>query len=177
MEVGSAVGISLWLVPAGEACVRLSRVISDLSRAHGTPSFEPHVTLLGGLREPLEVVLTRSTSLARALRPFEARFGAAGISDEYFRCLFLVVEETPDLLEARVRARRLFGRAGDPPLLPHLSLVYGSLWRQEKERIAAGMGNLPRSASVDSLDVVRTDGPPESWQRLASLGLGGRQAG
>ena len=39
----------LWLMPFGEAYPLLAATIAELSRRHGAPIFEPHVTLLGDL--------------------------------------------------------------------------------------------------------------------------------
>ena len=47
----------LWLMPFGEAYPLLAATIAELSRRHGAPIFEPHVTLLGDLPDSEEEIV------------------------------------------------------------------------------------------------------------------------
>lgn len=177
-EAGSeeAVGTSLWLVPQeGEAARWLGDWINSLAERFGTPSFGPHLTLLGGLDGPEGEILRQSTVLARALPHLELRLSAIEGSDAYFRCVFARVESTAELVLARERALELFGRQGEPPFTPHISLMYGRLAPETKPPMIRALGEQLVGAVVSrQLQVMRTQGSPDRWQCLASLAIGVR---
>ena len=60
---------SLWLIPEGEDGRQLADIIARLSERFGTPTFDPHVTLLGGLLGPEKELVTRISQITRSMRP------------------------------------------------------------------------------------------------------------
>lgn len=173
-DEGQAVGVSLWLVPEGEVHGRLAALIDDLARRLGTPSFAPHVTLVGGILDAEPEVLARAADLARALAPVAIFLEGIDGSDDYFRCLFVRAGATEALRAAHGRAGRSFAHAGTSPFRPHVSLVYGKLPPAQKQRLAEELaGSLPPDFLATGLEVVRTQGPPQDWRRLAALPLMG----
>lgn len=54
MDEPGARGVSLWLMPEGEAGRRLGALIDRLAARLGTPAFPPHVTLLPGIERPVD---------------------------------------------------------------------------------------------------------------------------
>jgi 2'-5' RNA ligase len=172
MERLAGRGVSLWLVPDGEERALLAGLIARLSSRLGTPSFEPHVTLLPGLTRPADEVVEASRALATAietmvlaLRPPEGR-------EEGFRCLYLPVGETFRLLRAHALARAAFPPAEEGPFEPHLSLVYGRLAPDRKEQLLREIPpSLPPRVELAALEVVRTEGPVEAWRRLVHCPL------
>jgi len=74
--VRTAKGYALWLMPSGDSYEILAQTILRLSRQYSTPFFEPHVTLLGGLLEPEEAVLSKTRQLAALVRPFGISLGS-----------------------------------------------------------------------------------------------------
>jgi 2'-5' RNA ligase len=167
-----ATGVSLWLRPEDEERGALSGIIARLAAAHGTPVFAPHVTLIAGVELPEDELLVRSEALARALSPLAVRFAGAGGFDEYFRAFFLRVDLTAELLGANARARAAFGRHGDPPFFPHLSLLYGRLSTPERERLRPLIEPAPAGFEARELSLVKTEGPVLEWRSLAAFGLG-----
>src|SRR5262245_35383966 len=96
LQKGSAAGTTLWLMPQeGESQRRLADLIASLAQRLGTPRFEPHLTLLGGLEGSEADIVERTGALARMLRPIELHLHAIEGSDEYFRCVFVTVEPSP----------------------------------------------------------------------------------
>jgi len=134
---------SIWLVPTGPARLRLRGQIEALSKKHGTPDFEPHVTLVGLGAVPPESgegLEGRIARLAGALRPFDVHLREVGQLDAFFRSLFVKVEPTPDVMRAGEMGRRLFKEVhqkepADPEYFPHLSLLYSDLAADEKQKI------------------------------------------
>jgi len=164
---------ALWLIPDGEACRRLARTIRRLSREHSTPVFAPHITLASGIVAPVHEVATKSAQLAESLRPLFLRLTHLDSREEYFRCLFVKVAPTPQLVRAYKRARKIFGQRGRRAFFPHASLVYGDLSRAEKRKITSSLGRrFALEFEVRRLHVVAIQGPPSDWRRVKSFWLG-----
>lgn len=133
-------GYCIWFMPTGCLYKRLSALISRLSRQHATPHFEPHVTLVSDIFLPKEEVIFMTTKLARALAPVEISLRKIGYANEYFRCLFIEAKKTKTLVKANKIARSVFNMELDSEYMPHLSLMYGEVSTDEKERIRADVG-------------------------------------
>lgn len=164
-------GVSLWLMPAGEAGGRLAGLIAGLAARHATPAFPPHVTLLAGIEgRPEADALAAGRALAASLQPFPVRLGRAEGRDEPFRCLFLRVDEGDPLRVAHAAAARAFGREPDAAFLPHLSLVYGTLSPGAKRALCeelAGASGCGFEAAA--LHVWRTEGAVDEWRQIGAL--------
>jgi len=159
---------SLWLVPPPALHDRLAATIATLASRHGTASFEPHVTLLGGLEGREETLLSKARALAERLRAFDVRLLEASTGVDFFHCVFVSVDETPELLRAHALAREALGTATAEAFRPHLSLVYGRLDAGEKEAARQAAGELESCFTADALHVVDTSGDVPGWRRLAS---------
>jgi hypothetical protein len=175
MDEPRARGVSLWLMPEGEAQERLSALVAQLARRLSTPAFPPHVTLLPGIvGPPEEDVLARTRALAAALRPLEARLSAVEGRDEPFRCLFARVAFDEPLRALHAAAARAFDREPDPAFLAHLSLVYGTLPASTKRRVAAEVAPLvPGTFRARRLHAWRTEGPVRAWREIGAFDLPG----
>ena len=163
---------SIWIIPPEPFNDRLTQVIARLSKQYSTLSFEPHVTLLGDLLLPEEDMVSKTSQLADLLRPFTLQLTTVSYLSEYFRCLFIKVEETEALMEANRKARTLFQREYDPRFMPHLSLLYGNFTPEKKEAIISEIGrSFQIPFEVRSLHVVLSSSNivPESWRKLAQF--------
>lgn len=169
-----AKGVSLWLMPEGEARARLARCIDRLAVRLATPSFPPHVTLLPGLDAPVDSVLDAVAELARGLPPFEVRLSGVEGSDDHFRCLYARVEVSSPLGAAHARAVRRLVPPGPLPFEPHLSLVYGTLDAGTKAALAREVEAeaLP-GFQARRLHAWRTEGEVGAWHEIGSCALEG----
>lgn len=165
------VGFSLWIVPEGEVRRRLAALIKALARRFGGPIFEPHVTLLAGVPGPAETVVTRAREIVRSRSPLGLRLGGLEAGDSYFRCLYLRVEPSPELLSLHSRARKAFGRR-DEPFFPHVSLMYGNP-PAPAAAIEAIHSSAPAGFEARRLEVFSTEGEVERWHRAGRVRLGG----
>jgi 2'-5' RNA ligase len=173
MEEPRAKGISLWLMPEGDAHERLSEIIDRLAVRLGTTPFPPHVTLLPGVLAPPPAVVEGARLLAGDLVPLPVGFSVVDGVDQHFRCLFLPVQDGLSLRSAHSRAARQFGREPDPSFDPHLSLVYGTLDPTEKAGLVAELaGGATTSFEARRLHVWQTDGPVGEWREIAAFDLG-----
>jgi 2'-5' RNA ligase len=155
---------SLWLVPSGETYQSLASLISDLSEEYHSPCFPPHVTLLGSLHDSYENLKLKSSRLGARLTTYRINLMSVEYTNEYFRSLFIKVEETEDVLRANLTAREIFDRSTDPKYSPHLSILYGILSSTTKQSIIEKLGrDFAFSFEVESLHLVDTTLGPESW--------------
>lgn len=173
MDEPRARGVSLWLMPEGQACDQLSALVDGLAERLGTTPFPPHVTLLPGIDGPADgEVLAASRALAGGLQPLAVRLVEVEGRAEHFRCLFARAAADAPLVSAHAAAARAFGRAPDPAFLPHLSLVYGALEPDAKRLLAAALrGAVELAFEARRLHVWRTEGPPGDWHELGSFGF------
>jgi len=168
----------LWLEPSGTAHERLAETIGHLSREHGGPLFDPHVTLLGDLAGEETELSRRTGELARALPPIDLTLAGPAYQNQYFRCVFMRVKETPSLLEAHTLARQVFTKEDAPPYMPHVSLLYGVYPTSLKERIVATVpASLNLRFTASAVTLLRAEGTnPNDWHRVQTSRLGGRQS-
>src|SRR5881628_3633313 len=94
----------LWLEPTDKTQELLATTIAHLSQEHGGPLFDPHVTLLGDIAGQEGTLIHQTEKLAHAQSPFDLTLTVPAFQDEYFRCVFMRVEETSTLLEAHTLA-------------------------------------------------------------------------
>jgi 2'-5' RNA ligase len=156
-------------MPGGKVREKLHALIRDLSETYRTPPFEPHITVLGGLASSEDVLVPWAEELASSAGPFEVELDGMGHKEEYYRCLFAKVRETEELMELNRRAGEIFGRADDPPFMPHVSLMYSNMRASRKRRIIPPLEDELRGVRfrVDSLYLYLTEGEPPDWSEAA----------
>jgi len=165
---------SLWLVPAGRQAALLSALIRRLASWNGTPTFLPHVTLMGRIRVPEGQILAIAERLAGSSSPFQLTFSTPEGQEEYFRALYLPVCENRELGLLHEQACKYFHRLEGFLFFPHLSLLYGSLDSKIKTKLISEITReYPRRIQVNQLEVYKTEGPVEVWQKCGEFPLTG----
>ena len=166
---------SLWLKPAGKAYDNLADLITNLSRKYSSPVFRPHVTLLDKLIGSEQDLLSRASALAAVVSPLRMHYAKIGYLDEYFKCLFIRVKKTHNLMQGHMRAREIFEWQSEAEYMPHLSLVYGNLPSMTKKEIVSDLRrNLrPIGFDVKTVQLVVTEGQPKEWTLMKELRLKG----
>jgi 2'-5' RNA ligase len=116
---------SLWLVPAEPHRAELRGHIDRLALEHGTPTFEPHVTLASGVADHAPV-LAAIERVASAWAPLEVVAGTTAHGPDRFKAVFVELED----VRLHDLAAALCGELGIPfapeELHPHISLVYAA---------------------------------------------------
>ncbi len=170
--MAKATGYSLWLMPSGDVYDKLTEIISRLSKMYSTPVFEPHITLIGGIEVSEEEIISKTSELASIIKPFEIRLDKMDMLDEYFKCLFVRIEPE-SIMKANMKARKIFNRENDKKYMSHLSLMYGNLSAETKEKIIAEIGNIFNIVfEVKSIYIFSTKGEPKDWHRIKEISLG-----
>jgi 2'-5' RNA ligase len=167
MKMKKTKGYSLWLMPSEDVYNRLAELISQLSKKYSTPNFEPHATLIGKIIASQDDIINKTLQLATIVKPFTILLTKTQYLDEYFKFVFIKVEETDDLMKVNLEARKIFKREGDPEYMPHLSLIYGNFSSETKQKIIKFVGKeFNLNFDVRSIHLVSTNGEPEDWYKV-----------
>jgi 2'-5' RNA ligase len=163
-------GVSIWAIPEGALGKRLAERIR---RAAENAPFDPHVTVLGGIRRAVASVDAVLAEVTRRVAPFSLTLGDRGSDDAFFRCLYLQVDPDQTLLALRSSLVRELG-VPSTSFLPHLSLQYASLSSASRDAFLA-QPDPERGAQfrVSSLHLWSTKGPVTEWRPLATHDLRG----
>uniref|UniRef100_K3WU85 Cyclic phosphodiesterase n=1 Tax=Globisporangium ultimum (strain ATCC 200006 / CBS 805.95 / DAOM BR144) TaxID=431595 RepID=K3WU85_GLOUD len=169
------IGYSLWVVPRADAGRELADAISECAARLQTPPFLPHMTLLGGIVGIQEEdAVAKTAQVADAIHALSAKVCAVTSKELlYFQCVFALLELTNELSSAHLAAKQTFGRFQDTEFMPHISLVYGDLTREQKQQLIAELG--PRfdgmRVQLDHLQLWNTSGPVANWQLVREFQL------
>ena len=181
-------GYSLWMTPTEETVhTTLSSAISTTSQLANTPAFPPHMTLLGGLTPPAmdeEELKATTASLAASLSPYTATTTHVDtLPDSVYRCVFLRVDPTDDVVAAWAAAKSAFAITdGDydgkyDSYMPHVSLVYSDMdpdaRAQTAATIASSLDNI--SFTCSSIQLWDTSGYYTNWRLLGEYPLSAAQ--
>ena len=159
-------------MPEGDVYKKLADLINKLSEKYSAPYFEPHVTLLHTLVMPEKEIIAKSSHLATLIHPFEIKLTKFDHFDEYFRCLFIRVKETKEVIDANMKAREAFIRQSDPKFLPHLSLLYGNFPSKIKEEIIGEIGReFNETFEVKSIHLFSSEEDIDKWHRIKEFHL------
>lgn len=157
---------SLWLEPGGDIGYKLKEQIQELSQKYETPEFSPHLTLLGSLEGSETELTSLVNTLASSTRAFTVHLTKAGYRDRFYQSLFIYAEKSSELMTLRSTAAGLFEVAEDD-FMPHLSLMYGDISQNEKQRILNLIGReFYIRFEAKHLALIQTAGTPEHWERI-----------
>lgn len=173
MDTPHTHGFSLWLVPPEPVRNRLENEIIRWSGTLGTPLFEPHITLLGGIKDDADIA-GRMFGFMRGvgpLKPIAVELGSTRHEPEFYRCVYLNVWLTKPLRKMHDLARAHFRyvAASSQDFIPHMSMVYGKVDTQEQAVIARDLESLYKGEifTVSEVALWETEGPPDAWRQLS----------
>jgi len=154
----------LWLIPQKAARDEFQKIIQNLSEAYGTPAFEPHVTLVSGLSGNEEHLVKKIDAFARGKYSLSVAMKGIDYTHGFFTALFLNIPNTPAIDQLHTQAREHLKPFGQGPYHPHLSLLYGNITVQEKERIIANLNLSPQTITLDKLKLVKGHSDVTQWR-------------
>ena len=177
-------GYSLWLTPTEDTVEQtLTKAICSTSELAQTPPFPPHMTLLGGLDLPdtdEETLKATTAALAASLSPYTATTTHVDtLPDSVYRCVFLRVDPTDDVVTAWSAAKSAFAIAdGDcdgkyDSYMPHVSLVYSDMDPDARAQTAATIGSSLDNISFtcSTIQLWDTSGYYTEWRLLGEYPL------
>ncbi|KAJ3247916.1 hypothetical protein HDU78_002669 [Chytriomyces hyalinus] len=154
-------GLSLWLSPQHGSSMDsvLRAIITRYSSELGTPTWGPHITLLGSILATPEETVARLTEAVKDIEAFDVGLLDIVTKDQYFQCIMAKAEETPALMSLNAMLRSVFpapnSAFANEKFWPHLSLVYGDLSSDVRERVAREIQQQKDASSVPWTLAVR----------------------
>ncbi|MEX0685435.1 MAG: 2'-5' RNA ligase family protein [Balneolales bacterium] len=162
---------SLWLKPIGTVYDELSMLINELAREHGSPRFEPHVTLISGLNSPIDHILNKIDKMSMPNNSVEIQLGKIGYKNNRFQSFFAHVENE-DIFSLREQCKKAIGHQDIEEFMPHLSLMYHEMPEKKKEALSKRLGDtLDMKFTATQIHVISTNGEPEEWKEIAAINL------
>lgn len=161
---------TLWISPTLKIKSILQGVIWGLSKKYGTTSFEPHMTLLGGIKVSQNQILAGTKKLASILKPFTLTLGEVSFSTTYSQSVFVRVKSSAKLMQANLLAKKIFNMENSV-FMPHISFLYGVDDMEKREKIACKI-KLPAGLSfqAEKIVVMIPHSPdPKTWQIVAEI--------
>eukprot|EP00262_Sarcandra_glabra_P010154 TRINITY_DN25084_c0_g1_i1.p1 TRINITY_DN25084_c0_g1~~TRINITY_DN25084_c0_g1_i1.p1 ORF type:complete len:197 (+),score=12.17 TRINITY_DN25084_c0_g1_i1:214-804(+) len=170
---------SVWAMPAEDVKERLKKVMEKLRGEFGGPEFEPHITVVGAIRLTKKDALEKLKSACEGLKSYTAHINTVSRGDYFYQCVYLLVDPTPEVMEASAHCTSHFGYTNSSPYMPHLSLLYGDLTNEEKERAQERVkfhdeSICDLSFNISCLALYKTDTEDKtlkSWEKVADCNL------
>lgn len=116
--------ISIWLIPAKEDKIFLSKIIKQLAKDYSAYPFVPHLTIYAGVKTEVERIKWALNENIRDIKPFYVKVKKISHSDIFTKTLFLEIKENKSLLKIYNSLKKNLSRYGDYILKPHISLIY-----------------------------------------------------
>lgn len=165
---------TLWLMPDDTSMAQLQAVIDQLGGRYQGPQFAPHVTLLGWVRGDEDELKEKTGKLAASLPTLPVTINGLAGAPYYFRCFFARLQDNDGIKHATTQAIGIFKIKPTSDFLPHISLLYGQLDRDEKKTIPEQVGDkIPRNLTLDKLRLVRMSVSVSGWETVAEVPLSG----
>jgi len=161
----------LWLMPQKEMVDEFQKIIQGLSEAYGTPVFEPHVTLITGLRGNEDNLVNEIGAFTLRKRKISVTTKGINYMHGFFTALFLNIQNTPEIDQLNTQAREFLTPFGQGSYHPHLSLLYGDITSQEKKRIFADLNLAPQTITLDKLKLIKGHSNVAQWQVIGEWSL------
>lgn len=163
---------ALWLLPDPVATDSLASVINDLRNRYKGPRFAPHITLLGRVTGAEEDLAKTTEDLARQLRVLTLRPQEIAWEAYYFRCFYAKLEHSAELAQAHKYAADTFGVDFVSDYLPHLSLIYGHLPREQKNKLCGEVEpRMPPDFVADRLQLLHVTVSVADWRVVTTCPL------
>ncbi|PKU80667.1 cyclic phosphodiesterase isoform X1 [Dendrobium catenatum] len=165
---------SVWALPPSDIKDRLKSLMSSLRSEFGGPAFDPHITVVGDLRLRRDEAIARFHSAIATLKPYTARIAGVAYGTFFYQCVYLLIHPSPEVVETSSHCCGHLGYKRSTPYMPHVSLIYGDLSDEEKERARKRAEEIDESVcgltfEVSSLALCKTDTldkTTESWEMV-----------
>ncbi|KAL6992343.1 hypothetical protein U1Q18_010451 [Sarracenia purpurea var. burkii] len=172
---------SVWALPPEDVRERLKNLMTGLRSEFGGPEFEPHVTVVGAISLTEEDAVDKFRSACRGVKAYTATVEKVATGTFFYQCVFLLLQPTPEVMEASLHCTGHFGYRSSAPYMPHLSLLYGDLSDEEKKKAQAKANLLDESIGSVSFQISRLalyetdteDQSLKSWKKVSEYNLDG----
>jgi 2'-5' RNA ligase len=165
--------LTYWLIPAEPIRSHFASINSDLAMRFDAPIFQPHTTIYvtKSKNEDAEIVLKRALANCK---PYRLSIGGIDCSDEFTKTVFVQFAPDDALTRLSRNLRRASALQNKYPLNPHLTLIYKTMSRETKEKIARSLSLPFQEVLFDSAKAVispariKSRKDVEAWRVMAT---------
>lgn len=167
-------GYHIFLEPENQLRKKIQNIINNLSEEYSGPVFTPHVTLLARIQGDSDTeVIEKTKLLAQQMKAFSISLAGIDSRPAYFQACFLQLVNEALVVKYHERAKAIFGVIAQNTYMPHMSLFYGNLTKEQSGQI---ISEVDLSADrlefkVDALHVYRTPGAVETWEKIGEISI------
>lgn len=162
------------VIPEGKVFSTFDTLIEKYGKKLHTPTYPPHLTLMHTVEGNEKDIINQVQSTARTIKPFKVEVGPVEFSTTFFQCVFARVYTTAELLNAHLNIKSALDSQEKHVFMPHISIVYGDLSMQAREKISQEIILPKLSFVVDHIIIVNGDQPdPKTWNVIKRVSLGG----
>lgn len=175
MNLPSIHGYVYWLLLSDESSQVVEEWIEKLKKKIPIPPFAPHLTLSRIPDEPGEYELPAIAGSIASKYP-AIHLEADGLDGKQhpYRSLYIKISPSVRLLSLRSELISLLRTEKEPGYNPHISLVYGSLKENEREKLKEEINLRPGTRFLaDRLALVKLEGTPRQWSIIHTQKLSG----
>ncbi|KAI5659820.1 hypothetical protein M9H77_28613 [Catharanthus roseus] len=170
---------SVWGLPPVELRPRLKKLMEGLRSEFGGPEFEPHVTVVGAIDLTEREARDKFKKACDGLKLYNAKVERVATGSFFYQCVYLLLHPTSEVVETSEHCCGHFGYMRSTPYMPHLSLLYGDLSEEEKQKaqekayvLDEGIGSL--EFEISQLALYKTDTRDrslKSWEKVVDCNL------
>jgi len=152
----------------------LQKIIDDNVKKYGGFSFKPHMSLYGGFETEDNSITKKIEQLSLQLNPFTAITTEVAMSTTFYQCVFVRIKTIPQVMNAHLKAKKTLGISDHHVYMPHISLVYGDLNLETKQKIIDEIKLSQVDLVFESIKLVgisKIKEDPSYSETLAEFGL------
>lgn len=159
------------MIPEDEEYLLLKNLISKLSIRYSSPDFEPHVTLVGGIKDDKDFIINEVEKLSKEIESFEIKLKGLDYKDELKRCLFFNTEPSKEYEEVIQIAIKFFEGNYNPKYMRHLSIMYGDFLEDVKKGIIESIERKEYNLKIKKLVLHSSTEEFGKWEKIKEFPL------
>lgn len=172
MNYPSAIGYSIWLEFDMQNASFIRQIIENLCSKFNSPLFDPHLTLLPGIKDDENDLVLKFSQFVKDLISFSLEIENIEHSDEFYKCVFLKVKSSPELMNLFSKSREFFKTEGEKVFRPYISLIYAYLSINERMKILNELQLYQfNKYDVKKISLVKTISKPSDWKHVITFNL------
>ncbi|CAH9114263.1 unnamed protein product [Cuscuta epithymum] len=126
---------SVWGLPPEDVTARMKKLMEGIRSEFGGAQFEPHVTVVGGMRLTEREARDKFRKACVGLKPYGATVSKVATGPFFYQCVFLLLHPTPEVVETSDHCCSHFGYQRPSAYMPHVSLLYADITDEEKKSV------------------------------------------
>ncbi len=126
---------SVWLVTQENDEEYLSKMVKDLAHEYQSPTFTPHLTLLGGINSNFEDLKDAIDKTFDTIKPFKIKKTRLNQSELFFKTVFIEFELDENLQNVFTTLSDNTDKGSIEEFKPHISLMYKTMREEEKLKV------------------------------------------